>query len=58
MPLMNGNEIGFIRAMARELLVHRQDIKDVDEAVAIASELIDQTPISHTHNGDRYDRRN
>ena len=47
-------EIGFIKAMARELLVHRTDLKDVNEAIEIASELIDLT---HTHTVDRHDER-
>jgi hypothetical protein len=46
--------LGFIRAMARELLVHRTDLKDVNEAIEIASELIDLT---HTHTVTGNDRR-
>jgi predicted DsbA family dithiol-disulfide isomerase len=55
--IMNSSEAGFVRAMARELLVHRQDIKDVEVAVEIAEELLDHTPMSHTQNGDRHARR-
>ena len=49
------SEQGFIRAMARELLVYRTDIKDVDQAVAIAEDLINQT--SHTHTVNSNDHR-
>jgi len=48
------SEQGFIRAMARELLVHRTDIKDVDQAVAIAEDLINQTSHTHTVSGNDY----
>jgi len=51
------SEQGFIRAMARELLVHRSDIKNVDQAVAIAEELIDQTS-TPTHTVRDNDHRN
>tara|TARA_R110000824_G_C15157726_1_gene671615 strand:- start:8 stop:172 length:165 start_codon:yes stop_codon:yes gene_type:complete len=48
------SELGFIRAMARELLVHRADIKDVGTAIALATELLHHTP-PHTVTGN--DRR-
>ena len=54
--MQSHSEQGFIRAMARELLVHRTDIKDVDQAVAIAEDLINQT--SHTHTVTSNDHRN
>jgi hypothetical protein len=54
MPLQNKQEHGFILAMARELLVHNPDIKTVDQAISMASDLISQ---SHTHTNENSDGR-
>ena len=55
---------GFVRAMARELLVHNQKVHTVDDAIWMAQELLSKTGISgsdlsqleienptHTHDG-------
>ncbi len=54
MPLQNKTEHGFILAMARELLVHNPDVKTVDQAISMASDLVSQ---SHTHTNEKTDGR-
>jgi len=52
MDLNDRHSKGFVRAMARELLVHNPKIKDVDDALCIAEELLMKTQdysTSHTH---------
>ena len=51
MDLSDRNSKGFVRAMARELLVHNLNIKGVDDAIHIAIELLQKTDYqtSHTH---------
>jgi|TARA_R110000782_G_scaffold227524_1_gene314259 hypothetical protein len=46
MPLQNKHQQGFILAMARELLVHNPEVKTVEQAMVLATDLITQ---SHTH---------
>ena len=52
--LLDKGAKGFIRAMARELLVHNPNIKDVDDAIDIAVELLQKTDYqtSHSHDGN------
>jgi NAD(P)-dependent dehydrogenase (short-subunit alcohol dehydrogenase family) len=48
----NKSRIGFIRAMAREMLVHNAGISVV-EAIELSRELYDQTyNLNHTHTGE------
>ena len=43
---------GFIRAVARELLVHNPKIDSVDDALWLAEELLAKTPTAApTHDG-------
>ena len=37
------SEAGFVRAMARELLVHNPNVKTVATAISLATELINLT---------------
>tara|TARA_R110000764_G_scaffold201360_2_gene286582 strand:+ start:1269 stop:1442 length:174 start_codon:yes stop_codon:yes gene_type:complete len=46
MPLQNKHQQGFILAMARELLVHNPEVKTVEQAMVLATDLITHT---HTH---------
>jgi hypothetical protein len=54
MDLSNNTSRGFIRAMARELLVHNPKIRDVNDAIDIAVELLQKTDYqtSHSHDGN------
>jgi len=54
------SEIGFIKAMARELLVHRPDVKDADQAIEIAQELLSKMEdVTHFWNRTgRYAQKN
>jgi hypothetical protein len=48
----NKSRIGFIRAMAREMLVHNSSVS-VAEAIELSRELYDQTyNLNHTHSGE------
>ena len=43
MELYGKQHRGYVRAMARELLVHNPTINDVDEALHLAEELLGKT---------------
>lgn len=45
------SEAGFVRAMARELLVYNPSVKTVADAISLATELIHSTK-THTYTGD------
>jgi hypothetical protein len=48
----NKSRIGFIRAMAREMLVHNSGVS-VAEAIELSRELYDRTyNLNHTHSGE------
>ena len=48
----NKSRIGFIRAMAREMLVHNSGVS-VAEAIELSRELYDKTyNLNHTHSGE------
>ena len=48
----NKSRIGFIRAMARETLVHNSGVS-VAEAIELSRELYDKTyNLNHTHSGE------
>ena len=50
------SEAGFVRAMARELLVHNPNVETVANAISLATELINSTQ-THTHTGQfQYER--
>ena len=55
MNLNDRQHVGFIRAMAREMLAHNPNITKVDDAILIAEELLMKTYVSssacstHTH---------
>lgn len=44
------SSIGFIRAMARELLVHNTKVNTVDEAIELAELLLDKTGVNNVGN--------
>ena len=43
MELYGKQHRGYVRAMARELLVHNPNINDVDDALCLAEELLGKT---------------
>ena len=48
---------GFLRALARELLVHNSQVNDVDSALQIATEFVQKTSwsdSSHTRRAKSY----
>ena len=48
---------GFLRALARELLVHNSQVNDVDSALQIATEFVEKTSLadsSHTRRAKGY----
>ena len=48
---------GFLRALARELLVHNSQVNDVDSALQIATEFVEKTSwsdSSHTRRAKGY----
>jgi hypothetical protein len=48
----NKSRTGFIRAMAREMLVHNTGVS-VSEAIELSRQLYDQTyNLNHTHTGE------
>ena len=55
MELYGKQHRGYVRAMARELLVHNPTINDVDDALCLAEELLGKTvyieedDCQHTH---------
>ena len=50
MALYDKQHRGFVKAMARELLVHNPNINSVDDALALAEELLGKTiHVSDTH---------
>ena len=49
----NKSRTGFIRAMAREMLVHNTGVS-VSEAIELSRQLYDQTyNLNHTHTGTK-----
>lgn len=46
---LDKSDLGFIRAMARELMVHRTDLS-LDQAIELAASLVSMTSkFSHSH---------
>ena len=43
------SKTGFLRALARELLVHNSQVSDVDTALKIATEFVQKTSWDSTH---------
>ncbi len=49
----NKSRIGFIRAMAREMLVHSDGKVSVTDAIELSRNLYDKTyNLTHTHTGE------
>ena len=46
MNLNDKQHVGFVRAMAREVLAHNPNIKTVDDAIVLAEELLVKTHVS------------
>lgn len=48
---LDKSDVGFVRAMARELIVHRTDLS-LDQAIELSASLVTKTSkFSHTHGG-------
>jgi hypothetical protein len=48
---LDKSDIGFVRAMAREMMVHRTDLS-VDQAIDLSASLVNKTSkFSHAHGG-------
>ena len=52
MDLNNKSDVGFVRAMARELLVHGR-VANVYDAIAIAEDLISETSLTSTQTKEK-----